>query len=147
MNDDPLRSTVDRLLDQARTFAVVGASPRPQRPSYQVMSALLQAGYQVVPVTPMADEVLGQPTFPSLSELPPDLEVDVVDLFRREVAAHVDEAIDIAARAVWFQLGVRDVSAAARARAAGLTVIEERCPAIELARRGGAGPVHSPDGA
>lgn len=146
MLHDPLRPTIDDLLDRTRTFALVGASPRPQRPSYQVMSALLQAGYRVVPVTPMVDQVLGQPTFPSLSAVPSHLEVDVVDLFRREVAVHVDEAIGIGARAVWFQLGVRDAGAAARARRAGLTVIEERCPAIELARRGGTGTVHSLDG-
>jgi predicted CoA-binding protein len=96
----------------------------------------------VLPVNPTADEVLGLPCVPSLAELPPGEQVDVVDLFRRSehVARHVDEAIAIGARVVWMQLGVIDAAAAERARGAGLSVVMDRCPAIELPRLGIDGP-------
>lgn len=125
-----------RILERSRTFAVVGASPRPHRPSNGVIRVLLDNGYDVIPVTPDADEVLGMRTFPDLASIPDDVEVDVVDIFRRSefAGAHVDEAIAIGAPAVWLQLGVIDHAAADRARAAGLDVVMDRCPAIELRR-------------
>ena len=134
---DDTTAVARRILDRARTFAVVGASPRPSRPSNGVMRTLLAAGYEVVPVTPHADEVLGLPTYPDLAAIPDDVQVDVVDIFRRPefAGAHVDEAIAIGAPAVWLQLGVIDHAAAARARAAGLDVVMDRCPAIELRRQ------------
>ena len=90
-------------------------------------------GYRVIPVNPACDEVLGERCYPVL---PADEGIEVVDLFRRSsaVSAHVDEAIAIGAKAVWMQLGVIDHEAAERARAAGLRVVMNRCPAIELPR-------------
>lgn len=125
-----------RILERSRTFAVVGASSKPHRPSHGVMRVLLEAGYRVIPVTPRADRVLGLPTYPDLSSIPPDVEIDVVDIFRRSerAGAHVDEAITVGAAAVWMQLGVIDRAAAQRAREAGLEVVMDRCPAIELRR-------------
>lgn len=133
---DETTAVARRILERARTFAVVGASPRSSRASNGVMRTLLAAGYEVIPITPDADEVLGMPTYPDLHAIPEDVEVDVVDIFRRPEAAgaHVDEAIAIGAPAVWLQLGVIDHAAAARAREAGLDVVMDRCPAIELRR-------------
>lgn len=128
-------AAADRILDRCRTFAVVGASPSQGRPSHGVMGVLGRHGYTVVPVNPRATEVLGLPCYPDLSSIPRP--VDVVDIFRRSEAAgaHVDEAIAIGAKAVWMQLGVIDEAAAQRARDAGLEVVMDRCPAIELGRR------------
>lgn len=126
-----------RILERSYTFAVVGASPKRHRPSNGVMRALLEHGYRVIPVTPRAERVLDLETYPDLRSIPPDVPVDVVDIFRRSelAGAHVDEAIEIAAAAVWMQLGVVDHRAAERARQAGLDVVMDRCPAIELRRR------------
>ncbi|MEX2561921.1 MAG: CoA-binding protein [Nitriliruptoraceae bacterium] len=126
-----------QILDRSRTFAVVGASAKPDRPSNGVMRVLLQHDYRVIPVTPRVDEVLGMPTYPDLASIPGDVQVDVVDIFRRSEYAgvHVDEAIAIGAAAVWMQLGVIDHDAAQRAIDAGLDVVMDRCPAIELNRR------------
>jgi uncharacterized protein len=122
-----------------RTWAVVGASPQPFRDSHRIASMLKARGYRVIPVNPNCDELIGERAYPSLAEIPEP--VDVVDVFRRSDAAgeHVDEAIAIGARAVWLQLGVIDEAAADRARAAGLEVVMDRCPAIEMPRLGIAG--------
>jgi predicted CoA-binding protein len=130
-------AAVDWILDNCRVFAVVGASPRSYRPSHGVMRTLQAHGYTTVPVNPRCDEVLGQRSWPDLAAVPSRLGVEVVDIFRRSelAGAHVDEAIEVGARAVWLQLGVIDAAAAERARAAGLAVVMDRCPAIELRRR------------
>jgi uncharacterized protein len=134
-------ATADRILERARTFAVVGASAKPYRPSHGVMRTLLDHGYEVVPVTPNATEIHGRTAYPRLADVPDEVTIDVVDVFRRSehAGAHVDEAIAIGAKAVWLQLGVIDAAAAQRARDAGLEVVMDRCPAIELRRRGGRG--------
>jgi predicted CoA-binding protein len=97
---------------------------------------LQRRGYTVIPVNPLANEILGERCYPTLTAVPE--EVEVVDVFRRPSAAgaHVDEAVAIGARAVWMQLGVIDETAAERGRAAGLRVVMDRCPAIELPRLG-----------
>ena len=125
---------IDWCLSQPRTWAVVGCSPSPYRDSHGIAALLMAEGHTVVPVNPEADEVLGQRCYPSLYDVP--VPVEVVDLFRRSEAAgrHVDEAIEVGARAVWLQLGVIDHSAAERAAAAGLHVVMDRCPRIELPR-------------
>lgn len=122
------------VLERYRVFAVVGASPRTWRPSHGVMQTLIARGYEVIPVNPTCDEVLGRRCYPDLRSIPEYAGVEVVDIFRRSELAgdHVDEAIAVGARAVWMQLGVIDRAAAERARAAGLAVVMDRCPAIEL---------------
>ncbi len=126
------------LLEGARTIAVVGASDRPDRPSYRVMAALQDHGYRVIPVNPQitGEHVHGEFVFRDLSQLGDP--IDIVDIFRRSdlAGAAVDEAIAIGAKAVWLQLGVVDDAAAARAEAAGLQVVMDRCPAIEIPRLG-----------
>ena len=131
MDDD-----VRWALTETTTWAVVGCSPDPGRDSHRIASLLQQRGFRVIPVNPAVSEVLGERCYPSLDAVPE--KVDVVDVFRRssEAGAHVDEAIDISARGVWLQLGVIDVAAALRGRAAGLRVVMDRCPAIELPKLG-----------
>jgi predicted CoA-binding protein len=113
---------------------VVGCSPDPSRDSHDVARFLMARGYRVIPVNPAVSEVLGRRCHPSLADIPE--QVEVVDIFRRSesAGAHVDEAIEIGAKAVWMQLGVVDEAAAERARAAGLEVVMDRCPKIDLPR-------------
>ena len=126
------------ILTGARVIAVVGASPRPQRPSHGVMRYLQRQGYRAIPVNPFAagDKILGETCYAKLADVPEA--VDMVDIFRRPEMAGgvVDEAIAIAASSVWMQLGVRDDAAAARAEAHGIRVVMNRCPAIEIPRLG-----------
>lgn len=130
-------AAVDHILTTYRSFAIVGASPRPWRPSHGVMQTLAAHGYEVIPVNPTCSEVDGRPSHPDLTVAAAEHTIEVVDIFRRSelAGAHVDEAIAIGARAVWMQLGVIDHAAAQRARAAELVVVMDRCPAIELRRR------------
>ncbi len=129
---------IKALLEGARTIAVVGASDRPDRPSWGVMRRLQEHGYRTIPVNPQitGEHVHGEFVFRELAQLGDP--IDIVDIFRRSDAAGavVDEAIAIGAGAVWMQLGVVDDAAAARAEAAGLKVVMDRCPAIELPRLG-----------
>ncbi|MEZ0494907.1 CoA-binding protein [Sphingomonas sp. IW22] len=130
--DDDIRT----LLESARTIAVVGASDRANRPSYGVMRTLQAHGYRVIPVNPQitGEHVHGEFVFRDLSQLGDS--IDIVDIFRNSAAAGeaVDQAIAAGAKAVWMQLGVINHEAAARAEAAGLKVVTDRCPAIELRR-------------
>ena len=121
-------------LGEPRTWAVVGCSPSPFRDSHGIAALLMREGHRVIPVNPEVDEVLGQRAYASVHDVPEP--IDVVDVFRRSDAAgqHVDEAIAVNARAVWLQLGVIDHSAADRAVEAGLHVVMDRCPRIELPR-------------
>jgi predicted CoA-binding protein len=127
---------IAEVLTRYATWAVVGCSPSPQRDSHRIAALLQRQGKRVVPVNPHCDEVLGERCYPSLADVPDEAGVEVVDVFRRSEHAgrHVDEAIAIGARAVWLQLGVVDHAAARRAREAGLQVVMDRCPAIELPR-------------
>ncbi len=108
-------------------MAVVGLSPKPERDSNRVASYLLEHGYNVVPVNPNFQQILGRETYPDLSSIPES--VDVVDIFRKsdEVLPVVDEAIKIGAKVVWMQEGVINEEAAARARDAGLLVVMDKC--------------------
>jgi predicted CoA-binding protein len=133
-SDDYLRE----ILASVRTIAVVGASPRRERPSYRVMAYLQRRGYRTIPVNPFAvgDRINGETVYASLGKVPEP--IDMVDVFRRPEAAGaaVDAAIAVGAKIVWMQLGVRDDAAAARAEANGLKVVMNRCPAIEIPRLG-----------
>ncbi len=124
------------ILTEARTIAVVGASPRRGRPSHGVMTYLQRHGYRAIPVNPNAagDTIHGEKCYAALADISEP--VDMVDIFRRSelAGAAVDDAIAIGAKIVWMQLGVRDTAAAARAEAAGLKVVMNRCPAIEIPR-------------
>jgi predicted CoA-binding protein len=135
-----MEEVIRSLLEDYRTWAVVGCSPDRSRDSNRIARMLQSRGYKVIPVNPACEELLGERCYPSLAEVPEP--IDVVDIFRRssEAGAHVDEAISIGASAVWMQLGVIDEAAAARARDAGLEVVMDRCPAIEMPRLGISGP-------
>ena len=126
------------ILTSVKTVAVVGASPRPQRPSHGVMRYLQGQGYRAIPVNPFAagGTIHGERCYASLTEIPES--IDMVDVFRRTEAAGdaVDAAIAIGAKVVWMQLGVRDDEATARAEAQGIRVVMDRCPAIEIPRLG-----------
>lgn len=127
-----------RILTETRVIAMVGASPRPHRPSHGVMRFLQARGYRVIPVNPFAagGEILGERVVSSLSEI--EGPIDMVDIFRRADVAGgaVDQAIAAGAKFVWMQLAVVDIEAAARAEAAGIEVVMNRCPAIEIPRLG-----------
>jgi predicted CoA-binding protein len=126
------------LLAETRTIAMVGASDRPDRPSYGVMKVLQDWGYRVLPVNPQitGEHVHGEYIWRELSQIGES--IDMVDIFRRPQAAGeaVDAAIAAGAKSVWLQIGVINEEAAARAEAAGLKVVMDRCPAIELRRLG-----------
>lgn len=126
------------LLSQSRTIAVVGASDRPERPSWGVMRFLQEHGYRVLPVNPQITglHVHGEYVWRDLSQAGEP--IDIVDIFRNSAAAGeaVDQAIAAGAKAVWMQLGVVNEDAAARAEAAGLKVVMNRCPKIEIPRLG-----------
>jgi len=127
---------IARLLTNARTIAVVGASDRPDRASYGVMQFLQDWGYRVLPVNPQitGEHVLGEFVWRELSQI--GIPIDIIDIFRRPEAAAeaVDQAIAVGAKAVWMQLGVINEEAAAKAEAAGLEVVMDRCPHIEIPR-------------
>lgn len=129
---------IKALLESARTIALVGASDRPDRPSWRVMRFLQDHGYRVVPVNPQitGEHVHGEFVFHDLHQLGDP--IDIVDIFRRPEAAGeaVDQAIAVGAKAVWMQLGVINHDAAARAEAARLQVVMDRCPAIDIPRLG-----------
>jgi len=129
---------IAELLQSARTIALVGASDRPDRASYGVMKFLQDQGYRVYPVNPRitGEHVHGEFVWRELGQI--GEAIDIVDIFRNsaEAGAVVDEAIAVGAKAVWMQLGVIDEAAATRAEAAGLKVVMDHCPKIEIARLG-----------
>jgi len=126
------------LLANARTIAMVGASDRPDRASHGVMRFLQDWGYRVIPVNPQitGEHIHGEFVWRELAQI--GVPIDIVDIFRRPEAAGdaVDQAIFVGAKAVWMQLGVINEEAAARAEAAGLKVVMDRCPKIEIPRLG-----------
>jgi hypothetical protein len=139
-----------RMLTESRTIAIVGASPRPDRPSHGVLRTLVAAGWQILPINPMPealrDGVAGLPCFPKLSaaaaSLPAGERIDLVDVFRRseECEEIAREAVAIGARGLWLQLGVISPAAAQIANEASMLFVQDRCPAIEMPRLGISGP-------
>jgi predicted CoA-binding protein len=130
-----------RILGTNRTLAVVGLSPQWHRPSYFAAKYMQAHGYRIVPVNPAAPEILGERSYPSVTAAAQalaeqGLKIDMVDCFRRsgDIPPLADEAIAIGAKCLWMQLGVVNEAAAAKARAAGLDVVMDRCVKIEHAR-------------
>lgn len=134
MNDQTIRD----VLTRTQRIALVGASDRPERPSYGVMKYLLDQGYDVIPVSPKlaGKTLLGQQGYATLADVPG--EIDMVDVFRNSEAAWAvaQEAIAVGAKTLWLQLGVINEQAAVLAQDAGMTVIMDRCPKIEIPRLG-----------
>ncbi|WBU55951.1 CoA-binding protein [Paracoccus sediminicola] len=134
--------TIRRIRDEASTIAVVGLSPRSERPSWGVARFLQAQGYRVIPVNPghAGEEILGEIVYPDLSSIPDDAGVDMVDIFRRSdaVPSVVDEALTALPdlKFIWMQLGVTHRQAAEKAEAAGKIVVQDRCPKIEFPRIG-----------
>jgi predicted CoA-binding protein len=122
---------IRRILKDSKTIAVVGLSPKPHRPSHQVASYLMEAGYAIIPVNPGQDTLLGLPCYPNLQAIPGP--VDMVDIFRRSefVIPIVEDAVSIGAKFIWMQEGLVNEVAARKAEEAGLTVIMDRCTKID----------------
>ena len=133
-------ATIRQIRDQTRVIAVVGLSPKHERPSWGVARFLQVQGYRIVPVNPghAGEKILGETVYSDLTSIPADAHVDMVDIFRRSeaVPAIVDEALKVLPdlKTIWMQLGVENSGAAAIAEAAGIVVIQDRCPKIEFPR-------------
>ncbi|WBU54760.1 CoA-binding protein [Paracoccus sp. SCSIO 75233] len=134
--------TIRRIKDETKTIAVVGLSPKSDRPSWGVARFLQGLGYRIIPVNPghAGDQILGETVYADLSAIPADAKVDMVDIFRRSdaVPGVVDEALTVLPdlKFIWMQLGVRNDEAAAAAETAGKVVVQDRCPKIEFPRLG-----------
>jgi predicted CoA-binding protein len=124
---NPPPDEIRALLRRVRTIAVVGLSPKPDRPSYRVAQAMQGFGYRIVPVRPAVDSVLGEPAYPTLADIP--FPVDLVDVFRaaEHIPQVVEQCLAIKAPAVWIQEGIVHEAAAEHARAAGINVVMDRC--------------------
>lgn len=131
INDD---AGLRRILENHKVIAMVGLSPKEERPSNVVARFLMARGYTVIPVNPGQREILGQPCYPDLKSIP--VKIDMVDVFRNaaDVPPIAADAVAIGAKSLWLQLGVINPEAAERASAAGLDVVMDRCPKIEYAR-------------
>jgi predicted CoA-binding protein len=138
MTDDTFRdpAVIERVLADTSVWAIVGLGDDPEKTAYQIAAFLQRHGKRIVPVHPRGGEVLGEPGYLTLADIP--FAIDVVDIFRRssDAGRFVDEAIALHAKAVWLQLGVVDAEAASRAKAAGLDVVMDTCPKIEWPRHG-----------
>ncbi len=126
---------ISLMLDDCETWAIVGLSENPERTAYSIAQVLQEHGKKIVPIHPDAQVVLGEQGYATLAEVP--FAIDVVDVFRRSEAAgeFADQAVEIGAHGVWFQLGVIDEAAFRRTEAAGLAMVMDTCPAIEWTRR------------
>jgi uncharacterized protein len=132
-NLPPTADTIADILKNYKTIAVVGLSSNPHRPSFSVTQYMKSAGYRIIPVNPNETEVLDEKCYPRLEDIPKSREIEIVDIFRRSefIPPVVDGAINVGAKVVWMQQGITHQAAAAKARAAGLLVIEDACILIE----------------
>ena len=130
----PSEKQLELLLSESRTIAVVGMSPKSQRPSNSVAVYLIAKGYEVIPINPGHNQILGLTCYPELKAVP--TRIDIVDIFRKpnEVEPIVDQAVEIGARAVWMQQGIINEEAANRALQAGLIAVMDRCIKVEHSR-------------
>jgi uncharacterized protein len=146
MTSIPSTERVPHILQHCRTIAVVGLSPQPQRDSHDVARYLQAHGYRIIPVNPNTTEVLGEKAYATLREAAQHEAIDLVNCFRNsaDIPPIVDDAIAIGARAVWMQLGIRHPAAAARAEAAGLLVVQDRCIKIDHRTLLASGRLHAP---
>jgi uncharacterized protein len=131
---NPSESEIRQILETTETVAVVGLSDKPDRDSFKVAKYLQEHGFRIIPVNPTVDQVLGEKSYASVTEIPE--QVDVVDVFRKPEAVMpvVQEAIDAGARTLWLQLGVVNQEAADKAEAAGLQVVMDKCMKVEHGR-------------
>jgi predicted CoA-binding protein len=134
-NADVTGDPILKILQEAKTIAVVGLSSNPRRPSYEVAAYLQRVGYRIIPVNPNEMEVLGEKAYARLEDVPES--IDIVDVFRRaeEVPPVAESAIAVRAKVLWMQLGIANAEAAEKARGAGLIVIEDACMLVEHKRR------------
>ena len=125
MKEEAIRDT----LSGSKTVAIVGISPKPDRPSYIVAAYLQSKGYRIIPVRPDGEEILGEKVYHSLTEIPEEIEVDIVDIFRKpeDIPPVVEETIRRGAKVVWMQEGIAHPEAAGKAEKAGLKVVMDRC--------------------
>lgn len=141
MLPNPSDSEIRRILDETQTIALVGASPNPRRPSHRVGNFLVAQGYRVIPVNPgIAGKILfGETVYASLSDIPSDISIGMVEIFRRSDAVTPVVVEALAAlwplpKTIWMQVGVINDEAAEKARAAGIKVVQNMCPMIEIGR-------------
>lgn len=129
-------TVIERSLSQCHTIAVVGLSPKPHRDSYRVSQYMQARGYRIIPVNPLAKEVLGERAYATLSEAAQHAQIDMVNCFRnaQDIPPIADEAIALGAKALWLQIGIVHAGAAALATQAGLWVVQDRCLMVEHAR-------------
>jgi uncharacterized protein len=135
--ENPPPAAIRDLLSTARTIAVVGLSPKAERDSHRVARYMQRQGYTIIPVNPGHGQILGEPSYRRVADIPAGETVDIVNLFRRSelVGPHVDEAIARGGvKAVWMQMGIADQAAAKRAEAAGILVVMDRCLMVDHAR-------------
>ncbi|ABB24189.1 CoA-binding protein [Pelodictyon luteolum] len=130
--------SIEDILGTCRVLAIVGLSPKPERPSNAVARYMIAAGYTLIPVNPGQTTILGLPCYPSLKALPPEIaeSVEIVNIFRKpaDIPPVVDEAIAIGAKVIWMQLGITNEPAAEKARQAGISVVQNRCISVEHQR-------------
>jgi predicted CoA-binding protein len=121
------------ILKSYKTIAAVGLSSNPRRPSFTVTQYMQSVGYRIIPVNPNETEVLGEKSYPRLEDIPKSQSIEIVDIFRRseDIPPVVDSAIAVGAKVIWMQQGIENQNAAAKARAAGLFVVEDACILIE----------------
>ena len=131
------QQSINHILANFRTVAVVGLSPKTHRDSYEVAHYIQQQGWRIIPINPNAAEILGEKAYPTLAEAALHETIELVDVFRNsdDVPPVVDEAIAIGAKAVWLQLGITHDAALEKARAAGLLTVQNKCLLVEHRRR------------